>query len=339
MNERFSYLPEDELIEESKGSFDSPIDRIAREAGISNIVELIGRIPNTDFQSLLLEIMDRKSREVGIHELTTSAEKNPYVQASTVEQRIFQNFDSLAYSILPPDFRGVELPILVPFGTNSVLAGISQKRILSTTRNAEIISDPTTTLALLCAKERSSRIRRDKIDSEVVKLATSQRVVRQGQLKEDYSCHFRSFAIASAGKDIGHEHFEKQSLEEHLNFFLSLLRALNKTGNYNISDIEVICSDVTEKNFELLEIIDRSVVSNLRKRFPEVTFREDRDRKSKYYATYCYSILANSSILGRSISIGGGGLTNWTQLLTGSKKERYLNGAVGTETLCRYFIR
>ena len=342
MNEKFNNSPEAQE-EDEKQNQENPehniiLNRVIEETGIPNLFSVLTEIPSTDFQSLLLEIMEKKSFKTGVKEINAALENNPYVEMCEVDQLTFIKFDSLAYSLLSSKYKSVELSPLVPFATNRVLADLSQKRVLSTSRNSEVISDPTTALALYCAKERAEKIRKNSKDSELVAIAASQRVIRQDQIKkEGYSQHFRTFTVSVAGRDVGFEKFEKENLKEHLNFFLSLLRELNESDNYIIDEIAVIISNVGEKQSELLDIIKDTVVKELMEEFPEVTFKIDPDRKSNYYKSLCYSISAKNKDRKKPLSIAGGGMTDWTETLVGSKKEKLLVGSIGSETLCRHF--
>jgi hypothetical protein len=326
-----------EMVEDQNTERDIILDRIAKEAGVPKIFDVLMKIPNTDLQSLLLELMDKKAFNAGAKEINSILENNPFVEMSKVDQLTFVKFDSLAYNLLPPEYRSVELPPLVPFATNKVLAGISQKRVLSTMRNSEVISDPTTALALYCAKERADKIRKFSKDSELVAMATSQRAVRQDPVKkEEYSQHFRTFTIGVAGRDVGFEKFEKENLKKHLGFFLSLMEKLNESGDYVIDEITVTLSDVDKKQPELLSMIKDTVVKELSEAFPRVIFKFDLDRKSDYYKNLCYGISAKNKN-GELVSVAGGGMTDWTEILVESKKEKLLVGSIGSETLCRHF--
>ena len=326
-----------EGVEKQDAERDIILDRIAEETGVPKIFDVLMKIPNTDLQSLLLELMDKKSFKTGVKEINFTLENNPFVEMSKVDQLTFVKFDSLAYNLLPPEYKGVELPPLVPFATNRVLADISQKRVLSTMRNSEVISDPTTALALYCAKERANKIKNFSRNSELVAMATSQRAIRQDPVKkEGYSQHFRTFTISVAGRDVGFEQFEKENLKKHLEFFLSLLEKLNESGDYIINDITVTLSDVEKKQPELLSIIKDTVIKELSETFPRVIFKFDTDRKSSYYKNLCYSISAKNKN-DKLISVAGGGITDWTEILVESKKERLLVGSIGSEILCRHF--
>lgn len=338
MTENFANPAETPEPQEDKTKTgDIILNRIIEETGIPNIFDSLNDIPSTDFQSLVLEIMDKKSLKIGVKELNSALENNPFVKKSEVDQITFIKFDSLAYNLLPSNYKGIELSPLVPFATNKVLADISQKRVLSTSRNSEVISDPTTALALYCAKERMDRIKKDHKDSESINVATSQRVARQNKLKKEVQTqHFRTFTLSAAGRDVGFEKFEKENLKEHLVFFLSLLEKLNESKEYSINDIRVVVSNVGGKK-ELLEIIKTDVITELIDLFPEVDFEFDTKRESKYYNSLCYNILAKNKKHDEPFTVVGGGMTDWTAALIGSKKERLIFGSVGSEILGRYF--
>lgn len=339
MNEKFNAPPKKQEGGEDQKPEQNPIlNRVVEEAGVPDLLSRLTEIPNTDFQSLLLEIMEKKSLKTGVREINSTIENNPFVKLSKVDQLTFVKFDGLAYSLLPSKYKGIELSPVVPFATNKVLADISQKRVLSTARNSEVISDPTTALALYCAKERIQKIKKNPADPELVALASSQRVIRQDQIKkEGYSQHFRTFTLSVAGRDVGFEKFEKDNLKEHLTFFLSLLKELNESGSYAIEDITVTIANVEERQSDLLDRIKDSVVKELVEEYPNVTFNFDPNRKSNYYKSLCYSISARNKEQKEPISVAGGGMTDWTEKLVGSKKERLLVGSIGSETLCKHF--
>lgn len=313
------------------------VERIEREAGVPRLADTLIEIPSSQLQSLLLEVTEKRAGNIGSRELNAALENNPFVEISKVEQVAFLDFDRTAYDVLPRDYVGIELSPLVPFATNNVLTGISQKSILSTIRTTETISDPTTALALYLSQERSRKIKVDPKDVTPVRMATSQRVIRQGKAKrEGYSQHFRLFTVGIAGRDIGNRSFEKSSFKEHLGYFCKLLQTLDESDAFVIKNIRVAISDVSENPDMLLDIIDETVLAELREEFPHVVFEKDIDRRSNYYKNLCHAISAENRD-GKRFSVAGGGITNWTEILTGSQKERLLVGSVGSETICTHF--
>lgn len=314
------------------------LHRIIQDSENPELFQTLLRIPNTDYQSLVLELSEEKSSKIGKGELNKVLEENPFVQTSAVEQKVFTEFDSFAYNLLPSKYMSVELSPLVPFATNKILAGISQKRIFSVTRNAEIVSDPTTALALYCARERILKLSQNSRNADPVSLASSHRVIRQENVKKaEYSSHFRTFALAVAGRDIGHEAFEKENVREQLFFFLNLLKVLNEFGGYSINKMEINIANADNSHKELLDILNDSVFENLKQSFPEVDFYFDPYANSDYYKSIFYRITGFNQKGEGPISIAGGGITDWTEILVSSKKERLLVGAIGTEILCKHF--
>ncbi len=110
-----------------------------------------------------------------------------------------------------------------------MLGGIDQNNVLTTIRNAEVLGDPTTALALECWRRRRDQSRGG--SGEAVRLCCSQRLVRLQPFDEPgYTPHFRLFALVSAGRDTGSHAFEIQNLGEHIRFYLRLFAALNEQG-------------------------------------------------------------------------------------------------------------
>ena len=103
---------------------------------------------------------------------------------------------------------------VVPLGTHSALATVSQHKVLSTIRACEVAADPTNALALEAAGRRRALPR-----TATVKLAGIQRVVRAQQFQDaGAAAHFTLFGLVTAGRDEGGYGFERAALAEHLRF-------------------------------------------------------------------------------------------------------------------------
>jgi hypothetical protein len=121
------------------------------------------------------------------------------------------------------------------------LGGIGQNNVLTTIRNAEVLGDPTTALALECWRRRKHHAHQ--ASAAPVRLCCSQRLVRLQPFDEPgYTPHFRLFALVSAARDTGSHVFEIQHLGEHIRFYLRLFAALNKEG-FNFGEPLVEISD------------------------------------------------------------------------------------------------
>jgi hypothetical protein len=164
------------------------------------------------------------------------------VASSKVDARLLNQFDRTAFQVAQ-EFEAIELSPVGPLGLNHVLGGIDQNNVLTTIRNAEVLGDPTTALALECWRRRKDQARRT--GGETVRLCCSQRLVRLQPFDEPgYSPHFRLFALVSAGRDTGSHAFEIQHLGDHIRFYLLLFAALNEQG-FSFREPLVEISDTT----------------------------------------------------------------------------------------------
>jgi hypothetical protein len=75
--------------------------RIARDAGIPDLVELLGsRLPPTDLQSLLLAVYRRRAAELTPRALLERYEQNPFSQPARVDPAALLELDRLAFACL-----------------------------------------------------------------------------------------------------------------------------------------------------------------------------------------------------------------------------------------------
>ena len=201
--------------------------RIAAETGIPRLFPaLVKEISLSDLQSLLMNVYQARTAGFREADVRRNAERG-LVASSKIDARLFNEFDRTAYRVAE-DFEAVELSPIGPLGMNRVLGGIHQNNVLTTIRNAEVLGDPTTALALECWRRRKGKAHGE---DSTVRLCTSQRVVRMQPFDQPgYAPHFRLFALVSAGRDSGSHAFEIQQLGEHIRFYLRLFEALNEQG-------------------------------------------------------------------------------------------------------------
>ena len=204
------------------------IERVSTETGIPRLFPaLAGEIALSDMQSLLMHAYKSRTANFGESDLRRGAERS-LVASSKVNARLLNQFDRTAYEVAN-EFEAVELSPVGPLGMNHILGGIDQNNVLTTIRNAEVLGDPTTALALECWRRRKNQAR--DAGRETVRLCCSQRLVRMQPFDEPgYTPHFRLFALVSAGRDTGSHAFEIRHLGEHIRFYLRLFTALNDRG-------------------------------------------------------------------------------------------------------------
>jgi hypothetical protein len=222
------------------------------EAIVNRVFDLIGSSADA---FLGLEPADRTALMIWLHakvanQLKTADVFSQYIddrfsKPCELDQRELSFFDDLAYRILSPEFLGIELSPVGPLGASSTLTKVSQKNILVTIRNLEVLADLTVALALECALRRSKMLKTDSKNKEIINLSSSGRSLRTQSFEDipGFTSHFKAFALCSGGRDIGHEVFETSVLLDHLGFYLDLLLALNEEC-YQARNIIVEISDI-----------------------------------------------------------------------------------------------
>ena len=202
--------------------------RVAAETGLPRLFPALAEeIGLSDLQSLLMNVYRERTAKFDGSDIRRAAQRE-LVRSSKVDARVFNQFDRTAFQVAQ-QFEAIELSPIGPLGLNHVLGGIDQNNVLTTIRNAEVLGDPTTALAMECWHRRKGQAHAS--EGRVVRLCCSQRVVRLQPFDEPgYSPHFRLFALVSAGRDRGSHGFEIQHLGEHIRFYLRLLAALNDLG-------------------------------------------------------------------------------------------------------------
>lgn len=320
---------------------DRLLSRIAKKAGVPGLVELLSeRLSASDLQSLLLAVYDRRTRAATSGELAKRYAENRFVRPSSVDPRLFAEFDGLAYALLPEGFEAVELSPVAPLGSSSIVAGVSQNRIVSTSRNTEVAADLTNALALECAARRVAlrKLGTERVGlSRLVKLAASQRLVRaQPQMSAKSLPHFRLFGMCTAGRDKGSHRFELEAVREHAEFYLRLLEALREVGR-PMGSIRVPITALPEGPPEVL--IESDVIAPLAERHPEVDLclAPEREHGRGYYSGLCFHIYVDDPA-GEANQLADGGLTSWTQQLANDRKERLFISGFGTERVLGFEV-
>src|SRR5580700_4001942 len=181
------------------------VARIAAQTGIPRLFPALSEeIAGSDLQSLLMDVYGARTAKSRESDLRRGAGRG-LMAASKVDARLLNQFDKTAFQIAA-EFEAIELSPVGPLGLNHVLGGIDQNNVLTTIRNAEVLGDPTTALALECWRRRKGLASRK--GQEVVRLCCSQRLIRLQPFKPGFTPHFRLFALVSAGRDSGSHAFE-----------------------------------------------------------------------------------------------------------------------------------
>ncbi len=310
------------------------IERIEREVGVPGLVSLLAeRLEPTDLQSILLEVYRLRAGQRQPSAVLSDYQTNRFVRPSALSPLRLHEWERTALSELPPEFEPLALSPVCPLGTNSVMASVDQNWAVSTSRNTEVVSDPTNVLALECALRRRQLLRAQPKSTDRVHLAASHRLLR-AQRYDDPSLvpHFSLFALCSAGRDEGNLQFELAALSLHIRFYLRSLRAfLGPTVPLRLS-----VSDFSPQAHHPL--ISSRLLAPIRDEFPGLTCIFDRQRTSGrgYYLDLCFHIHARAAS-DDWLELTDGGSVDWTQKLLSNSKERLVISGIGSERVFSEF--
>lgn len=200
------------------------------------LAQLERELSASELGSLLMHVLRERSRQMSWSDVRRVAERDPLFRPSDVDARVTHQVEGAALEACD-GFQVLELSPVSVLGANA-LAGIDQNNVLSATRQAEVLADPTTALAVECARRRKAGNRQTP-----TKLAASTRLIRLQPFDDPgFSRHFRLFSLVSAGRDLGDERFERQALREHLTVWLRLAEELSARG-FGIRRVRLDVSD------------------------------------------------------------------------------------------------
>ena len=308
------------------------IDRILKKTGIPNLVDALAEeLSPGELQSLLFKVIELKTQKKEGNELLKEYQENRFSKASDIDPVLHRKLEINILSLLPDDFKLIELSPLTPLGTTSVLTTVHQNNIVPTIRNLEVAADTTNMLALECALRRKVLLKKNSKNTERIKLCSAQRLVRAQPFDNPaFSAHFCVVALCSAGKDEGNDKFEIVNLKEHIFFYLNLIEKLLDQ------------SEIKKINIKLFKYPDSntdSIIENIKKELSDraiVHFKiqKNSDFGRNYYSRlrFMISIINNKN---REFDYIDGGFTNWTSKLLNNNKERLLTSGIGTDILLR----
>ncbi len=246
-------------------------EKMEEKSGVPNLSEILAEKPLRNLNPIFIKAFRERAAKRNPNEILNDYEsKKEFYGVSSVDQRELIKLESAFYAVVPEKFNAVEVSPISPFGLNSVITKVSQDISLSTIRGSEVVSDPTTPLALECATRRKQMLVNDDTRMNLVNLATTQRVLRLQPFDKDkgYMQHFSLFGLCSGGRDQGRESFMIDSIIEHISVWLDLVRHLQNNGHsfdnisVNLSDIKVLEQLITKLSIPREEINKNSLNEN-----------------------------------------------------------------------------
>jgi len=300
--------------------------KISEKAGIPHLVQLLSeQLSSAELTSLLLEVYHQKSVQLPATALLQQYRENIYVKPADTDMitLLEKELELLRY-LKEKGYDPVELSPVGQFGSCSVVGTVNQKKIISAIRHTEVLADATNALALHIAHQKVTGTAI--AAGNRMRYCTVHRHIRCMQLPpgKGYSPHFKIACMVAAGKDTGSYTFERETMKEQLQYIYHLLTSLFGIENIYFK----IQPRAGYKNGDAL----------LGALLPDLPFKivmDSAPAENNYYKGLQFKTVITHA--GNEIEIADGGFVDWTQQLTGNKKERCFISGIGLSLLVKLF--
>lgn len=295
------------------------LEKIRHRTGIDLVTILVEELSGSALNSLLLEVFDRKARQLKPSQLLQQYRMNRFVQPAAVDvlQLRAKELSTLQW-LQQCGFVPLELSPVSPLGTCAAVGTVSQKKIISATRGTEVLSDATNAIALHIADQKKR-----KKNTDLLKFCTTHRHVRTPPVKvKGHSPHFTIACCVSAGIDTGNLAFEINAVREH---FLALQSVLLQVFQTEVKYFKL----QPRAGYKQGDQLAGSIFDEIKNMFPVVV--DTTAMPNDYYQGIQYKAVIN--VHGEEIEIADGGFVNWTQQLLENKKERCFISGLGIDYL------
>jgi hypothetical protein len=284
----------------------------SKAIGEETFAQLAEKLPGTELQSLLLEVIRRRAAKRTPHDVLAQYRRDRFVRPAQIDLR-----EALAIELhllnAAPQFTAIDLSPVTPLATCSTMGLTDQNRTLSALRATEVVSDPTNVLALACAE----RLRAT--PGEPVRLTTCQRVIRAQPYpdKPGYAAHFRIFVLATAGREAKDHAFAHDALVDHIT---TLQRALDRVEQHGYT--------FGKRRVDILARPDRAALAD---RVAVAVGGERKPLDHAYYNGGVRYMLWITLPSGEEVPLGDGGLFDWVARLTTNARNVYVASGLGTQ--------
>ena len=296
--------------------------KILAKKGKESVLEyLCQSISGSELNSLLMEVFQLKSKQSSPASLLQNYITNRFVSPSSLNVLAFRKFEtSIMEFVAKNGFEFMEYAPLCPLGTCSVLAPVSQHKVVSASRGTEVLSDITNVMALEAAKRKKQQL-----GLVNIKLAGAHQMVRAQQINvEGFTPHFKILGLVESGRDTGSYSFEINSMANMLNLFWELMTEAMQVNKEQLKFV-VSLQSPEQQIVNLANNIIRQLTDG------QAQIETEIQEGNNYYQLLRVKLYYNHH--GEYCDIADCGFVDWTQQLLQNKKERLLIGGLGTEFL------
>jgi len=302
-------------------------DHISGELGVPDLVGLLAeRMSGADLNSLLLAVYDKRVQRLDAPGLLRAYRKNRFVQPSDLDMiDVMEQELATLRHWRGMGFYPVALSPAAQWGSCSVVASASQKKIVSALRHTEIVADATNALALHIADLR----RKGELPGgQLARFCTVHRHIRAQEIRgTGFTPHFKIGCTVIAGRDYGDHRFECQAMQEQVVALQSLFEEVFKVA-------KIRWKLQRRGGYEGGKRLTDRLCGHLTKEIPGIVLAlEEEPAENTYYKGIQFKMIID--VAGQEWEIADGGFVDWTQQLLEDRKERLLIGGFGLEFLFR----
>ena len=230
-----------------------------------NVNQILKTVPWNELSMFLVDLFNKRVSWVDGPKIMEQMTQTRFCRSSQNNIRKIHIIEAEIAKTLPDDVILLDVSPLDPFWLNNFLNWTSQKKIISTNRWYDLISDWSTKLVLDWAVRRKELIRKQQNSKERVCLWTNFRCFRVQSFKwmheKDVYAHFKVFASSVQWRDIERRDFEYFAIGKVLRSYFELFRTLNQQWISKINWLDIFLSDmrITEMLFRKAKCLNDDV--------------------------------------------------------------------------------
>lgn len=244
----------------NKTNTETIVEGVLNKTDSPALLENLKEMSGEDLQALLIALYDARAKDLKPKDILRQVRESRFLEPSPVSLKEFNSFDSRAIEMLGDDVEAVELSPVGPIGSTSVLSRISQKNIITTSRNNEVLSDASPLLAIEYEKRRKEGT------TNSVHLFTSHRVIRAQNFDKikGFTPHFRAIFLLSGDKFLGRWELIEGFLEKHIDYYLGVIKNTVASKDLSVNKVKVSVSNlmILENLISNLKLDRNSIMKN-----------------------------------------------------------------------------
>lgn len=275
-----------------------------RRLGAHARTALLRGLSAEELRVILNDVARARAASASEADLMAAWRQDPFLDPSSSDPRSVLALQARLWQALPRDFAAVTLSPFAALGSVTRLSGTGQNRVISTMRGNELVYDPLHPLAFEASRRR-------RLGHPRVHLAASEKVAHAWDAAPG-AHHETHFGLVSSAPDGGGLSTEAELLTTHLSFWAeALLPAMPQVS------IEVVAwVDPVRELLDGLEALKHE----------RVAWCEDDQRWRHPYSVVAFRVRTQTGAV-----LGDGGVVQWTQALTGNRKDRAVASGISLD--------